>query len=197
MHYSFWTQPIKNVIIPHTHASHGDGSSIQMFVRLPDKISEDSPAPVMLIITGLDGYRTDSSPQVNSYLVRLGFAIITVEIPGTGDSPAALNDPASADRFFDSVLDWVEKQPQFNKSRVSAWGTSTGGYYAMRVAHTHNHRLKAVVAHGGASHFTFSRDWLDQADGGEYPVRCALSCNPQMVFPTLTRKALLLRCKSR
>ncbi|GLA78736.1 hypothetical protein AtubIFM55763_011751 [Aspergillus tubingensis] len=89
-------------------------------------------------------------------------AVLLVDIPGTADSPAAPNDPESPDRLWSSVLDWVDEhkdQYDFNPSQISARGISTGGYYAMRIAHTHADRLLAVVAQGGGSHHMFDPEW--------------------------------------
>ncbi|KAI9870917.1 MAG: hypothetical protein M1830_003633, partial [Pleopsidium flavum] len=165
---SFWKEPVTNVIFPHTHAANGDGPEIQMFVRLPQQTTEASTAPCLLYLTGLDGYRTDTMPGAAARLVSEVWAVLAVEIPGTGDCPAAPNDPKSPDRLYSSVLDWIEAQPNLDHTRTVIWGTSTGGYYAIRVAHTHAERLLGVVAHGGCSHFVFSSEWLHMADAGEY-----------------------------
>ena len=71
------------------------------------------------------------------------------------------NDPESPDRVWSSLLDWIEKQPNIDSTNVAAWGISTGGYYASRIAHTHASRLKAVVSQGGASHHVFDPEWID------------------------------------
>jgi pimeloyl-ACP methyl ester carboxylesterase len=94
---------------------------------------------------------------------------VVVEIPGTGDSPAAPNDPESPDRQWSSVLDWIDAQPIFNRDELIAWGLSTGGYYAYRIAHTHAERLKGVVSQGGGAHRMFEREWIERSDLLEYP----------------------------
>jgi pimeloyl-ACP methyl ester carboxylesterase len=53
--------------------------------------------------------------------------------------------------------------------KVMVWGLSTGGYYAVRIAHTHSEQLRGVVAQGAGTHHFFSREWLEKADGHEYP----------------------------
>lgn len=96
-------------------------------------------------------------------------AVIVVEIPGTGDSPALANDPLSPDRQWSSLLDWVDEQKGIDSKRVFAWGFSTGGFYAIRLAHTHSNRFAGVVAHGGGCHYMFDRRWLDAVNHLEYP----------------------------
>ena len=60
-------------------------------------------------------------------------------------------------RLMSSVLDWVTKNGTdygFDLTKILARGISTGGYYAMRVAHTHADRLFAAVAQGGEAAIT-------------------------------------------
>ena len=75
-----------------------------------------------------------------------------------------------------SVLDWVvanRTELHFDTTKVVARGISTGGYYAMRIAHTHAERLLAVVAQGGACHHMFDPQWIHAQDQMEYPFALA------------------------
>jgi pimeloyl-ACP methyl ester carboxylesterase len=102
----------------------------------------------------LDAYRTDHTARTQEHVER-GYATLSFEISGTGDCPAAPNDPASPDRLMSSVLDWVPTSGDaygLDPNTVVARGVSTGGYYAFRIAHTHADRVCAVVAQGGGSH---------------------------------------------
>ena len=105
----------------------------------------------------------------SNHHIAHGWASIGVEIPGTGDCPADPNDPTSPDRLWTSVLDWIEKQEWVEPGKVAAWGVSCGGYYAMRIAHTHRERLLGVVAQGGGCHHMFDPEWLEIASHMEYP----------------------------
>lgn len=96
-------------------------------------------------------------------------AVIIVEIPGTGDSPALPSDPTSPDRQWSSLLDWVDTQPRINNKKLIVWGFSTGGYYSIRLAHTHKDRIMAATALGGGCHHMFDAAWLDEVNHLEYP----------------------------
>jgi pimeloyl-ACP methyl ester carboxylesterase len=123
----------------------------------------------VLILTGLDGYRTELAVWQPGFSAT-GVATAVVEIPGTGDSPAAANDPSSPDRLWSSVLDWVANtQPAIDKRRTVVWGFSTGGYYALRMAHTHADRLLGAVSLGGGADRMFDPAWLERVDQLEYP----------------------------
>ncbi|BCL25227.1 alpha/beta hydrolase [Streptomyces aurantiacus] len=160
--------------IPFTHADTAAGdldADIAAYLRLPQGQKPATGWPVVLFICGLDAYRTDHTPRTQQHVDR-GYATISFEIPGTGDCPAAPNDPASPDRLMSSVLDWVAAGASaygFNLERILARGISTGGYYAFRIAHTHADRLFAVVAQGGGCHHMFDADWIGAQNQMEYP----------------------------
>lgn len=155
-------------MVPHTHAIEGEGSSVPIYHLLPSTASASNPAPCVLIMTGLDGYRTELAVWMEGFRQN-NVASIVVEIPGTGDSPALASDPTSPDRQWSSLLDWIDTQPAIDSTQVCVWAFSTGGYYAIRLAHTHPSRLAGVVALGGGAHHMFDSAWLDKVNNLEYP----------------------------
>ncbi|CAG8317729.1 unnamed protein product [Penicillium salamii] len=165
---ALWKPVMTEVIIPHTHRAGRDGAEIPMLVRLPEEASVENRVPVVLLMTGLDGYRPDNSQRSHEIISR-GWATVIVEIPGTADSPADPADPESPDRLWSSVLDWMAQRPEFDMSRVAAWGLSAGGFYAIRASCVHRTRLLGAVAHGPGSHYVFSPEWLSKANDHEYP----------------------------
>lgn len=165
---SLMEHPIREVEIPHKHRNESEGHTIPVNFLLPPGASSQRPAPVVMIFTGLDGYRTELAVWQRGWLEK-GVATVVVEIPGTGDSPAAKGDPTSPDRQWSSVLDWIAGQSELDKGKVVVWGFSTGGYYALRVAHTHADRLLGSISLGGGAHHMFDRDWLEHANKLEYP----------------------------
>jgi pimeloyl-ACP methyl ester carboxylesterase len=166
---SFWKDPVKLIHVPHKHASPGEGSSIPLSYRYPSRKTGSGPVPVILCISGLDGFRIDFPGRCTNYFNSQGWAIVGAEIPGCGDCPAAKMDPESPDRLWSSVLDWITEQPGLDEHNVCAWGFSTGGYYSLRAAHTHALRLKGVIAQGLYAHHALSPEWIDVMDSGEYP----------------------------
>lgn len=167
------------VKIPFTHASSAAGESpsaiIPAYLRIPEGECPTDGWPVLLFICGLDHYRTDFEQRTARH-AKSGLACIILEIPGTGDCPAAKNDPASPDRLYSSVFDWIDAQKNhysFDTGKIVARGVSTGGYNAMRIAHTHADRLFAVVAQGGGSHHMFDPEWIKAQNHMEYPFALA------------------------
>ncbi|KAI1323435.1 alpha/beta-hydrolase [Xylariaceae sp. FL0255] len=118
--------------------------------------------PLILFIGGIDGYRIDvmvyARPQSEQ-----GYAVLVLDCPGTGDNPAATNDPTAPERWMDSIIAWAKantKNLDFDPSKILIRGVSMGGYYAMRAAHTNASDLYAVVAQGGCSHHVFDPAWI-------------------------------------
>ncbi|KAI1827635.1 alpha/beta-hydrolase [Xylaria intraflava] len=163
----FWHHPVTEVEIPHVHSAGLDRKVIPAYVRVPKGATN---SPVVLLLTGLDGYRPDNTGRCDAFLAR-GWASVVVEIPGTADCPADAADPASPDRLWDSIFEWMGQDGRFDMRRVMCWGLSAGGYYAVRIAHTHRHRLAGSVAQGAGSHHFFDPAWLEKAEGHEYPFR--------------------------
>jgi len=174
----YLSPPSTTIDIPFKYAdvSAGDDNGpIQAYLRMPAVKRPDAGWPVMLFICGLDAYKTDHTPRTQLHVDR-GFATLSFEIPGTGDCPAAPNDPGSPDRLMSSVLDWVVSNSTahtFDTTKICARGISTGGYYAMRIAHSHADRLFAVVAQGGGCHHMFDAAWIRAQNQMEYPFALA------------------------
>ena len=166
--------PSVPVDIPFTHADTSAGdldAVIPAYLRLPQGARPAGGWPVLLFICGLDAYRTDLTGRTQQH-VQHGYATLSFEIPGTGDCPAAPSGPSSPDRLMSSVLDWVIANApayEFDQHKIVARGISTGGYYALRIAHTHADRLFAVVAQGGGCHHMFDAEWIRAQNQMEYP----------------------------
>lgn len=157
------------VQIPHDkHAANGDGDVLPGYYHLPADASTDKQVPLVIIFTGLDGYRTELVVWKDGF-ATLGVALLVVEIPGTGDNPGFRTDPESPDRVWSSLFEWVGKQEGIDQGKVANFGVSTGAYYSIRVAHTHADKLKGVVALGGGCHHMFEPEWLDAVNDWEYP----------------------------
>ncbi|VBB73688.1 Putative protein of unknown function [Podospora comata] len=163
-----WESPLEEVVVPHSQAKGRDRKDIPVYVRVPE--GKTGPFPAVVLMTGLDGYRPDNTVRCEEFLAR-GWAAVVVEIPGTADCPADSADPESPDRLWSSLLDWMAKEGRFDMKKVMVWGLSSGGYYAVRVAHTHKERIIGSVAQGAGVHYFYDREWLERADGHEYPFK--------------------------
>ena len=165
-----WDRPVEEVLVPHVLRAGSDrGEGIPVYVRVPGRaMGGGKGCPVVVLMTGLDGYRPDNTARCEEFLGR-GWGVVVVEVPGTADCPGDSADVEAPDRLWGSLLEWMRGDGRFDMGRVMVWGLSCGGYYAVRVAHTHQGELAGVVAQGAGVHFFFEREWLDRVDGHEYP----------------------------
>lgn len=165
-----WEQPVQEVMVPYAHAKPGEGTHIPVYVRTPSPDECTGGWGTVILMTGLDGYRPDNTVRCDEFLAR-NWASVVVEIPGTADCPADPADPDAPERLWDSMLEWMKRDGRFDMGRVMVWGLSSGGYYAIRIAHTHAKKLIGAVAQGAGCHHFFDKEWLERADGHEYPFK--------------------------
>ena len=160
--------------------------TIRGILRMPERTD---PAPLLICVGGLDVWKEELINVVLGPYVSAGFAVLGLDGPGTGESPFAM--APAADAMWDPVFDWADTRSTFSAFR-SVLGTSFGGYWATRVAHTNASRLDAVINHGGPVHYTFADEWFDHwVDRGEYPTsfaRAVASATRAIDAETLTER---------
>jgi hypothetical protein len=157
----FFDIPIAKVDIPFS-GKPGEGKTIPAYLRLPKK--GNSPFPLLVTWGGIDGYKEE---QLNDSALERGMAHLAVDGPGVGDSP--LKGSEDAERLFGAVFDWCATRPDLDSHRVGVWGYSTGGYWAVKVAHVYKDRIACAVSQGGPVHYAFEPEWMEQQERGEYP----------------------------
>jgi len=153
---------------------------IRAILVRPDR---EGRVPVIANVGGLDVWKEEVVSVVAVPYLAAGYAVLALDSPGSGDSPYAMS--LEADEMWDPILDWLDARDDLLPGPC-VLGTSLGGYWANRVAHTHRSRLGAVINHGGPAHYTFQPEWLDNwVERGEYPV----SFSPALLTVTRTEDA--------
>jgi pimeloyl-ACP methyl ester carboxylesterase len=110
---------------------------------------------------GVDGWKEDRQ-RPSELLHGLGIATLTVDMPGTGESPLRYTDP-DAERGYSALIDHLTQRKDLDGSRIGVWGGSFGAYWAARLAFVEAKRLKAAVFQGGSVHYGFQEKWLRPA----------------------------------
>lgn len=91
--------------------------------------------PAVVYCNGLDSSKEllywSRLPQA---LARRGISTLCVDQPGTGEALRLHNLPATpyAEQWASKAVDWLERQPDVDASRIGMTGISLGGHYAPR-----------------------------------------------------------------
>ncbi|HLG70256.1 MAG TPA: alpha/beta hydrolase [Chloroflexota bacterium] len=160
-----WFDPPLQVIEIPFRGKPGEGDKITAYYRRP-KTSER--VPVLVSWGGIDGYKEER--RADPYLAR-GVAMLAMDGAGVGQCP--IKGSTDGERLWDPVFEWIAAQPDLDASRTAVWGASTGGYWAAKLAHVRKERIRCAVDHGGATHYTFTAQWIEKAQNGEYAYELA------------------------
>src|SRR5262249_12702544 len=87
-------------------------------------------------------------------LVGAGFATLTIDLPGTGQNPIAL-EPGCHETLV-PVIDWLKACDRVDGDRIGAHMRSFGGYFAAALAATvSGETLRAIVGVAPPIHHAF------------------------------------------
>ncbi len=103
--------------------------------------------PVVVIISGLESTKEEARTMEDG-LLRRGLATFTFDGPGQGESWFQGGLIVEFERATSAVIDYLEKLPQADASRIGVFGPSMGGYLAPRSAACDT-RIKACAFAGG------------------------------------------------
>lgn len=149
-------------------STNGKTRMIPAFYYKPDK--SNPPYPVLIDIHG--GPELQYLPYFSSliqYLVKeLNIAVLTPNVRGSagyGKSYLFLDNGFKREdsvKDIGKLLDWIEKQPELDPSRVAVMGSSYGGYMVLSSMIHYNHRLTCGIERVGISNFvTFLENTKD------------------------------------
>ena len=165
----YFDPPLERVEMPFAGRA-GEGKIAVGLLRKPKGVAKP---PVVVVWGGIDAFKEERASE--PYL-KAGLAPLAIDMPGVADAPLAGSE--NGERLWDAVFDFIASRSDLDSDRVGVHGGSTGGYWATKVAHTHAARLRAAVNQGGPAHFAFQKDWIVNAQRGEYPFELAetLAC---------------------
>ena len=105
--------------------------------------------PVLISVGGLDSYKDELWFMTGRGAVQRGISVLLVDGPGQGGTLRRHKLPTRYDYEvpIGRCIDWLEKRPDVDPSRIAVSGSSLGGYYAAR-AGAMEPRLAACISHG-------------------------------------------------
>ncbi|HHQ9862006.1 TPA: conjugative transfer relaxase/helicase TraI [Escherichia coli] len=100
-----------------------------------------------IALEGTEGIRNVLLPSFANAFTEAGFATITFDYRGFGESEGERGRlvPAMQTEDIISVINWAEKQVCIDNQRIGLWGTSLGGCHVFNAA-AQDKRVKSIVS---------------------------------------------------
>jgi 2,6-dihydroxypseudooxynicotine hydrolase len=157
-------------------------------LRMPGylHLADDQAAPVVIMVNGADSVKEEYHNWAREF-VRRGLSVLTFDGPGQGEMlgrlpmrPEAWEEPIAA------AIDALEAGGRVDSRRIGIWGSSMGGFLALR-ASAFEPRISAAVSSGGFFDFRDYRYW---------PLSTQLNVMEDLGVPTLAeaRRYVEERC---
>ncbi|MGC6387362.1 CocE/NonD family hydrolase [Ewingella sp. S1.OA.A_B6] len=133
--------------IEHLWIKLNDGTRLAARLWLPDS-ADDTPVPAILEYIPYrkrDGTRTRDEPM-HGYFAGNGYAVIRVDMRGSGESDGLLADEYLLQEQKDAleVITWITEQ-NWCSGNVGMMGKSWGGFNSLQVAAHRPAALKAII----------------------------------------------------
>lgn len=125
-------------------STHTLAEGIALTLRSP---AGGTQTPAIVLCHGFCGIREILLPDFADTFTRAGFATITFDYRGFGDSEGEPGRLVPAMQIEDilTVVNWVRTQPGIDASRVGLWGTSFGGCHVFGAA-AKDRDIKCIVS---------------------------------------------------
>ena len=124
----------------------GDGVALAASLYVPDGAAPAGGWPAVLVLHGLGGRRADVSDIVEQHLVPYGYAALTVDARGHGESggrSTLVGTREIAD--YAAALTWLRARPGISDTKIGAVGASLGGGAVWKLLTAPGTRLAAAV----------------------------------------------------
>lgn len=153
-----------------------DQKEISGYIVRPNK--QEKKSPVLIFVHGgpqiLD--RPVFSSQDLRLVANLGLTIIHTNIRGSSGFGKEFMDADNKEKRGDAVkdiqslLDWVEKQPDLDANKIFLRGESYGGFVALSTALQEPNRIKAVIAEYPLVSIRgmLGQSWVNESAKSEY-----------------------------
>ncbi|HEV2763342.1 MAG TPA: CocE/NonD family hydrolase, partial [Pyrinomonadaceae bacterium] len=165
--YKGYAEPAYREISVNSHyVTMRDGVRIAVDVLLPKGLPPAAKIPTLLSFTRYWRARDGAQPDnLQKFFVGHGYALVMVDVRGTGASFGVWTAPWSTDEVKDygEVVSWVVVQP-WSDGKMGAFGSSYGGNAVLHLASLKHPAVKAVLPR----HFEFD-EYLDVPFPGGVP----------------------------
>lgn len=124
-----------------------NGQRIFGVLHMP--LDQSKPVPAVLICHGLAGHKTGKYRlyvTLAKMLASNGIAALRVDFRGSGDSEGEFHDMTVSSTVHDALasLEWLEKNPLIDPTRLGVFGRSFGGSVAVMTA-SRSQKIKSIA----------------------------------------------------
>lgn len=146
---SLWGDRIVPVAIPYR------GTELPGYLHLANG---EGSGPVVMMVNGADSVKEEYHNWARQF-VRRGLNVLTMDGPGQGEMLGRLPmRPEGWEEPMGAAIDVLETSGRVDADRVGIWGSSMGGFLALRAA-AFEPRIRAAISSGGFFDFRDYRYW--------------------------------------
>lgn len=156
-------QRLKGINLERVESKYKNYNSVAYLVK-PKQYNDK--LPIVISIGGLDGWKEARITQLSPLLDK-GAAILSIDMPGTGQTEVKMGTDAEAVLF--TLIEKVLQRNDIDQNRVVFYGGSFGGYWTTLLAARNKIKLAGVVDQSGPYSETFKPNKLGTVfEGKEY-----------------------------
>jgi dienelactone hydrolase len=125
------------------------GKTLPAIFHLPPNYQAGSRVPVIVVLSGMDGYKERSVSLYKDTWMERGYAVLAFEGPGYWEPPLRgiyIDVPGWAEAAK-TLADWLAKRPEVDIAKVGMTGVSYGSFFSAIMMAT-DARYKACAVTG-------------------------------------------------
>jgi dienelactone hydrolase len=108
------------------------GKTLPAIFHLPPNYQQGSRIPVIVVVSGMDGFKERSVALKDDRFLKRGYAVLAFEGPGYWEPPLRgiyVDVPGWAE-CGKLVCDWIAKRPELDASKIGMTGVSFGSFFS-------------------------------------------------------------------
>jgi dienelactone hydrolase len=125
------------------------GKTLPAILHLPPNYQAGSKIPVIVVVSGMDGFKERSVALKDDRFLKRGYAVLAFEGPGYWEPPLRgiyVDVPGWAE-MGKTVADWIAKRPELDIAKVGMTGVSFGSFFSA-IMMSGDSRFKACAITG-------------------------------------------------
>ncbi len=108
------------------------GKTLPAIFHLPPHYQAGSKVPVIVVLSGMDGYKERSVSLYKDLWMERGYAVLAFEGPGYWEPPLRgiyVDVPGWAEAAK-TLADWLAKRPEIDANKIGMTGVSYGSFFS-------------------------------------------------------------------